>query len=309
MIKLTKYIIISIIYSLLITNNCNSVENKILFKVNNEIITSLDILAELEYLKAINKEFNKMEKEKTFEISKNSLIREKIKEIDIKRIVKKIDIEKKILDKLILDYFRELKIKSIGEFEKYFLNKNLNPDSIRKKISIELLWNQLIFSKYNKNIKIDKELIRKNLLKDEKQKEFLLSEILFNVNENEDLNSKLDLIEGSIKKISFSQTALAYSISDTANKGGKLGWVKETILNEKIYKELKDLNNGEHTKPILVPGGFLILQLLDFREVNKNFNIDEEIKKIIKEKTNQQLNRFSNIYFNKVSKDIIINEF
>ncbi len=309
MIKLTKYIIISIIYSLLITNNCNSVENKILFKVNNEIITSLDILAELEYLKAINKEFNKMEKEKTFEISKNSLIREKIKEIDIKRIVKKIDIEKKILDKLILDYFRELKIKSIGEFEKYFLNKNLNPDSIRKKISIELLWNQLIFSKYNKNIKIDKELIRKNLLKDEKQKEFLLSEILFNVNENEDLNSKLDLIEGSIKKISFSQTALAYSISDTANKGGKLGWVKETILNEKIYKELKDLNNGEHTKPILVPGGFLILQLLDYREVNKNFNIDEEIKKIIKEKTNQQLNRFSNIYFNKVSKDIIINEF
>ena len=301
MIKLTKYIIISIIYSLLIANNCNSVENKILFKVNNEIITSLDILAELEYLKAINKEFNKMEKKKTFEISKNSLIREKIKEIDIKRIVKKIDIEKKILDKLILDYFRELKIKSIGEFEKYFLNKNLNPDSIRKKISIELLWNQLIFSKYNKNIKIDKELIRKNLLKNDK--------ILFNVNENEDLNSKLDLIEDNIKKISFSQTALAYSISDTANKGGKLGWVKETILNEKIYKELKDLNNGEHTKPILVPGGFLILQLLDFREVNKNFNIDEEIKKIIKEKTNQQLNRLSNIYFNKVSKDIIINEF
>ncbi len=309
MIKLIKYIIISIIYSLLVINNCNSVENKILFKVNNEIITSLDILAELQYLKAINNDFDNMEKKKIFEISKNSLIREKIKEIDIKKIVKKINIEEKILDKLILDYFSELEIESIEEFEKYFLNKNLNPDSIRKKISIELLWNQLIFSKYNSNIKINKELIKKNLLKNEKQKEFLLSEILFNVNENENLDSKLNLIEKNIKKISFSQTALTYSISDTANKGGKLGWVKETILNEKIYKELKDLNNGEHTKPILVPGGFLILQLLDLREVKKDFNIDEEIKKIVKEKTNQQLNRFSNIYFNKVSKDIIINEF
>ena len=309
MMKLVKYIIISIIYSVLIVNNCNSFENKILFKVNNEIITSLDILNELEYLKAINIEFNKMEKKKTFEISKNSLIREKIKEIEIKRIVKKINIENEVLDKLILDYFKEIEIKSILDFEKYFLNKNLNPNSIRNKISIELLWNQLIFSKYKKNVKIDKELIRKNLSKNEKQKEFLISEILFNVNETEDLKIKLSLIEDNIKKIGFSQTALAYSISNTANKGGKLGWVKESILSKEIYKELKDLNNEEHTKPILVPGGFLILQLLNFREVIKDFNIDEEIKKIVKEKTNQQLNRFSNIYFNKVSKDITINEF
>ena len=120
--------------------------------------------------------------------------------------------------------------------------------------------------------------------------------------------TKFNLIKDSIKKINFSQTALAYSISNTANKGGALGWVAESILSEKIYKELRILKNGEHTKPILVPGGFLILQLVDFREVVKEFNIDEEVKKIIKEKTNQQLNRFSNIYFNKVKKDIIVNE-
>jgi len=57
-----------------------------------------------------------------------------------------------------------------------------------------------------------------------------------------------------------------------------------------------------------VPGGFLILKLLDFKEVNKEFNIENEVKKIVKEKTNQQLNRFSNIYFNKVKKDIVIDE-
>jgi len=308
MIIIVKYLLINIFYFLLIFNNSNSAENKILFKVNNEIITSIDILTELRYLKAINKEFDKIEQTKAFEISKNSLIREKIKDIEIQRVVKEIKIDDKILNNLILNYFKELEIYSISDFEKYFSNKGINPNLIRKKISLELLWNQLIFSKYNQNIKINKKLIRNNLLKNKKQKEFLISEILFNVNENEKLNEKFNIIENSINKINFSQTALAYSTSDSANKGGKLGWITESILSKEIYHKLKSLNIGEHTKPILVPGGFLILKLLDIREVNKEINIDNEVKKIIKEKTNQQLNRFSNIYFNKVKKDIIVNE-
>ena len=122
------------------------------------------------------------------------------------------------------------------------------------------------------------------------------------------MNKKFLLIDKSIKEINFAQTALAYSISDTANKGGNLGWISESILSEQIYKKIKKLKIGEHTNPILVPGGFLILKLLDFKEVNKEFNIENEIQKIVKEKTNQQLNRFSNIYFNKVKKDIVIDE-
>jgi peptidyl-prolyl cis-trans isomerase SurA len=102
---------------------------------------------------------------------------------------------------------------------------------------------------------------------------------------------------------------LKYSISDTANKGGKLGWIKESILSKNILNKLKKLKIGEHTNPILVPGGFLILKLTDLREIRKDFDLNKEVKKIVNEKTNQQLNRFSNIYFNKVKKDIIINEF
>ena len=133
MIRLIKYLITSIIYTLLIINNCNSIENKILFKVNNEIITSQDILDELIYLRAINKEFNEMEKEKAFEISKNSLIREKIKEIEIKKVIKEIKIENKILNGLVLQYFKEFEINSMSEFENFFLKKNLNPNLIKKK--------------------------------------------------------------------------------------------------------------------------------------------------------------------------------
>ena len=262
----------------------------------------------MKYLRTINDEFKKIEKEKAFEVSKNSIIREKIKKIEIERVIKKIEIEDKILNNLIISYFKELEINTITEFENFFLNKDIDPNVIKKKISIEVLWNQLIYSRYNQNVKIDKQLIKNNLSNNKKQKEFLISEILFNIDKNENLNKKILLINNSIKEINFAQTALAYSISDTANKGGKLGWISESTLSEQIYKKIKKLKIGEHTRPILVPGGFLILKLLDFKEVYKEFDIENEVKKIVKEKTNQQLNRYSNIYFNKVKKDIIIDE-
>ncbi len=301
--------ILTIVLITLVIDNSNSIENKILFKVNNEIVTSLDILHELKYLQTINKEFKTIKKEEAFQISKNSLIREKIKEIEIKKIVREIKFKDKIFDNLILKYFKELKITSISEFEKFFLSKDIDPNKIRKKIIIEVLWNELIYKKYKKNIKINKQLIVDYLKKNDKQLEFLISEIFFNISENEDLDIKFNLINNSIEKNNFSQAALVYSISETANKGGKLGWVKESILSKNILIELKKLKIGEHTDPILVPGGFLILRLLDLREISKNFDLNKEIKKIVNEKTNQQLNRFSNIYFNKIKKDIKINEF
>lgn len=309
MIKYTRYIILCFTCLLLSLTFANSSENKILFKVNNEIITSLDILNELQYLQIINKEFKNIKKEEAFQISKNSLIREKIKEIEIKRIFKEFKIKDKILNNLILSYFKEFKITSMPEFEKFFSNNNIDPNVIRKKIKIEMLWNQLIYSKYQKNVKINKQLIIDDLKKNDKQSEFLLAEILFNVNENENLNDKFNRINNSIEKNDFSQTALIYSISNTTNKGGKLGWIKESILSKKIFNELKKLKIGEHTNPILVPGGFLILKLIDLREIKKDFDLNKEIKKIVEKKTNQQLNRFSNIYFNKVKKDTTINEF
>ena len=309
MIKYTKYIIICFVCLLLSLGFANSFENKILLKVNNEIITSLDILNEMEYLQIINEEFKNIKKDEAFKISKNSIIREKIKKIEIKRLIKEIKIEDKVFENLLFNYFKEFEIKSITEFENFFLDRDINPNEIRKKITIEFFWNQLIYSKYQNNVKIDKQLIIDDLKKNDKQSEFLLAEILFNVNENENFKDKVNLINKSIKKINFSQTALAYSISNTANKGGKLGWVAESVLSEKIFKELKNLKIGEHTKPILVPGGFLILKLLDLRKISKEFDLDKEVKRILRKKTNQQLNRFSNIYFNKIKKNITINEF
>ena len=303
-----KKIILIFFYSLIFFSNAIAIENKILFKVNNEIITSIDILTELKYLGTINNDLNKMPKKQAFEIAKKSLIREKIKEIELKKIFKEIIIEDKFLNNLLVNHFESVEIKSIYDFEKYFLLLDISPNLIKKKISIEVMWNQFIFNKFNQNVKINKEIIKNELLTKDKQKEYLLSEIFFTINENEILDKKTNLLEKEINDKGFSQTALIYSVSNTANKGGKLGWVKETIMSPKIKKIIKQIKINNYTKPIVLPGGFLILKIEDIRETDNDFDLNSEIDKIVRKKTNEQLNQFSNIYFNKIKKNIIINE-
>jgi peptidyl-prolyl cis-trans isomerase SurA len=306
--KKFKKIILIFFYSFIVFSSTAAIENKILFKVNNEIITSIDILTELKYLGTINNDLNKMPKKQVFEIAKKSLIREKIKEIELKKFFEEIKVEDEFLNNLIINRFESINIKNVYDFEKHFLLLDISPNLIKKKISIEIMWNQLIFNKFNQNVKINKEGIKNELLTKDKQKEYLLSEILFIINDNEKFDKKTNLLEKEIDDKGFSQTALTYSISDTSKKGGKLGWVKETIMNSKIKKIIKKIKINDHTKPIIIPGGFLILKIEDIREVSNDFDLNSEINKIIIEKTNEQLNQLSNIYFNKVKKNIIINE-
>ena len=284
-------------------------ENRILFKINNEIITSVDILQEVKYLSIINKDFNKTEKNQAIEIAKNSLIREKVKRIELLKYHKQISIEEKFMETIIVNYFSRLNITSLDQFELYFNQKNIDPTLIKEKIAIEILWNRLIYRKFFESVKIDENQIKVNLSKKENQKEFQLSEIVFAVDKNEKLEDKLNKIKKTIKEKNFSQAALIHSISDSSKEGGKLDWIKETVLNEKIKKELNSIEKGMFTNPILVPGGFLLLYIEDTKISKVPINKDNEIKKIINQQTNEQLNRYSNIYFKKIKKNILINEF
>ena len=303
-----KILIILIVCSFFQVVNANTLENRILFKVNNEIITSLDIFNELRYLEIINKQFRNTEKKQAFEIAKRSLIREKIKEIELKKKFNEIKVDKQLLNNILINTFKELKIKSISDLEKYFASIDIDNNLIRKKIAIEIMWNQLIYDKYNQKVKINKKEIINLIKGNNKQKEIFISEILFNVSQNENVNDKFILIKNKIVETNFAEAALVYSISNTYNKGGELGWIKETSLSQKIKNILQKINLGEYSNPIVVPGGFLILKIEDRREVDNDINLDDAVRKIINEKTNEQLNQYSNLFFNKVKKNILINE-
>ena len=301
------YILVVILICLAFTQKLYSEENKIILKINNEIITTFDIYNEIKYLSEINKDFSNLDNESKINLAKKSLIREKIKNIELSRLLDEIKIEKKILDNLSVSYFKRLGINSVEDFNDFFEINKINPDLVRKKITSEVLWNQLIFNKYKDKIKINKEEI-KNKIKDRKQKEYNLSEILFELEENEKLEDKYELINSYINRKSFSEAVLKFSISKTINNKGKLGWVKETVLNKTIIKNLNEVSIGKISKPIVLPGGYLILKIEDVKETNIEFDTENEINLIVNEKTNEQLNQYSNIYFNKIKKNIKINE-
>ncbi len=304
---------INLIYIILIilTNFTlvNSAENRILLKLDNNIITTVDLLNEIKFLSLINKDFEKLEKDKKIEIAKSSQIRDKIKFIEISKFRSEFNVSDTTLENIIKNYFKNLNISSLDDFDKFFNENNLDTGFVKMKIILDSMWKRLIYEKYSKNVKINEKEIRQNLKKLEKQKEYLLSEIVFNLDESEKLENKVTLINKSINDKSFSEAAILYSISETSKAGGKLGWIKESILSEKIINEIKSKKNNEYTNVIVIPGGFLILYIENVREVKREINIEDEIKLIVIKKTNDQLDLFSNIYLNKLKKEIKINEF
>ena len=306
-ISIKKIILILLILFLNIKNSY-AIENKIIVRVNNEIVTSIDILNEINYLKLLNPQIQELNNEKLFEISKNSLIREKIKKIYLLKLIDKISIEENYLNNLIKNIYSQRNIKSLQDYKLYLKNNNLNYHYLKNKITIESLWNEMIFQKFNSKVKINKDQIKKEILNNPEEK-FLLAEILVAKSKDNEMKLKFNQIKEDIQKEGFSNAALIHSISDTANKGGRIGWIDKNSLNKSLANKLSKLNIGDYTDPILTPSGYLIVKLENKKdnEVSEE-DIEKKIDRLIRIKTNQQLNQFSNIYLNKLRKDVVINE-
>ena len=285
-----------------------SLENKILFKINNEIITTVDIYNEVQYLKIINPKINELKKEKIYEIAKNSLVNDKIREIELKKNFKDLEIDSSYYELLLDNFSKERGFSSSSKFKEHIEVNNLEIKNIEKKIRHEVLWNKLIVKKFLNKVKIDKEQIINNLKKYNKQTEYLLSEIIFNIKNKNELKTKLDLIKKDIQDKSFQSAATIHGITGTASNGGLIGWVKKSSLNPLIQDKISVTGIGDITEPIIIPGGILILKIDDIKTTNKEFKSEDEIKSIIDAKTNEQLNQYSIIYFNKIKKETQIDE-
>ena len=305
LIKKIKFIFLITFFLNLISGVFAS-ENRIIYKINNEIITSFDITREFRYLSLINPKVTNLEKKEIFEISKNSIIREKIKKIEILKHVNEIKLDENYINELINQNYTKLGMDNIYDFEIKLNKIGFDLSEFEEKLSIEALWNRLIYEKYFSKVKINKKKLREQIVSQKKQSLFNLSEIIFNIENKENYEKKLEMIKDEINTKGFENAALIHSISESKSLGGDLGWIEENTINKNLKSIIKNLKIGEFTEPQVIPGGFLILKLKDIREENISMNIENELEKLIKLKTNQQLNQFSNIYFNKVKKDIKI---
>ena len=286
-------------------------ESSIIAKVGNEIVTSYDLEVEIKYLIALSPNIKSLTHEQKINIAKESIIREKVK---INEILKYFELEQEAdyLDKVTADTYRKLGLKNQFEFSNYLSNYDLTIDDIKKKIEIEILWNKLIYSKYKNQVEIDTEKIKKKLKKEElklKNKEvFLLSEILFNAKNKEELDKKYIRILESVEKEGFKNTATIYSIADTAKFGGLIGWIQKNQLSDLVIDEILKINIGEFTKPINVPSGLLIIKIDEKKIKESKIDFDLELKKIIQYEKDKKLRQFSFIHYKKVKNNINIHE-
>lgn len=292
------------------SQNLNSVENKILIKIDQELITSIDIFNQSRYLSALNKDINSFDQDKIFEIAKNLIIKEKIKKLALEKEGISIEIQEEILNRFIRSSFKSNKINNLEDYKEFLNSLNLDFEYMKKKLMIDILWNNLIFEKFSDKIKINKSKLEKEVLdiKNKNLTSYLLHEIMFNASNKDEIDKKYKMIQKNIDDQGFKKTALIYSISDSSSNGGYIGWVNENSLNKKISETLKKLKKGENSKPILIPGGFLILKIQDKKLIERDVDLEKELNNLIQNKRNQQLNEYSNIYFNKLKKDLIINE-
>ena len=237
-------------------------------------------------------------------------MRETIKKIEILKRVKDVKIERKFLNKLIYNTYSKLGINSQEKFKKHLETYNIDINTVEDKISIEAIWNEFIYLKFSNKVKIDEEKLRQEIKLNNisNNVSLFLYEIVFNEKDKESLKIKYELIKKDIAEKGFENAALIHSISDTSRIGGKVGWIKKNSLSKKIKDEIVKINIGEITNPITIPGGFLILNIKDKKQVIEEINIEDELKNQISYNKNIQLNQFSTIYFNKIKKDVIISE-
>ena len=240
------------------------------------------------------------------------MIRQEVKKEEILKYYE-LNSDSKVLDKFLNDFYLKLNITNDLDLKEFLEKANLTEKEMREKIEIETLWNELVYKKYNDKINIDISILEQRIKKEinslKPSKSYFLSEILFNVITKEEINKKNKKILNRINEIGFDNTANIFSISSSAKFGGEIGWIKSSQLSNDVFKVIKNLEiGGFNTEPIIVPGGFLILKINDIKEEKIEVNFDDELKKIINYEKNKQLNQFSQIYYKKVKKNVLINE-
>ncbi len=289
-----------------------SADVRIQVKVNNKIITNIDIDQERKYLTFLNPKLKDLTKEKSNEIAKNSLVTEIIKKEELTKFVK-FNQNSNLINIIEKNLIKNKNIKNKAELLEILKQRKLNYETIREKLYIEALWNQYIYNKYIKNVKIDRSKLRSNILNQSKNKKdkfkYNLSEIVISDNSSDSIDEILPKVKKSIKDVGFENTANIFSISNTSKNGGLIGWINELQISEKIIKSIEKINISEISEPIKIPNGFLLIKINNKKKFNDEIDIEDQLKQLINQETNRQLNNFSIIYFKRLKKNMEINEF
>ena len=285
-----------------------NIQDKIVAKIGNEIVTNYDIINEINTILALTNqtadknEFGKLQNIAFLSIKKRLIKKSEIKKFKITKY-NTIDVNNYILR---LENNLGLTQQNIN-LKDHFKRYGANYDIYFEGVVANFKWNSLIYSLYRKQLDVDEELIKSELKKqiqeEKKIVEYNLSEIVL---ENWDQN-KLNDVKKSIQENGFIKTANLYSDSVSSSKGGSIGWVMSKSISSQYLREILKLKKTQISKPIKVNNNIVIIQLNDKRILNQsNLDLVQIEKKIINRKKEEKLNIFSDSHYLNLEKKTYI---
>ena len=296
---------LSIFFFLSEKSYCN-IQNKIILKVENEIITNYDIKNKiLSSLIISNQEINQENINNSKKQAVDSLIQFNLKKIEVSKYNLKND------DGNIRKYLETISKNNILGLQEKFKNNGLDFEVFVDQIKTQFKWQKLIYQIYSKKIKIDEKNLNDELQVLIKNKsnieQFKLSEIEILISNDSSDNEKINNIEKRIIDEGFENVAIKYSIASSAIEGGDIGWVNSNTMSKPIYNVVKKMNLGQVSNPIKRFDSVLFLKLVEKRNYMLESNDLEKIKnQLINQKKNELFNLYSRSHLSKLRNTSLI---
>ncbi len=311
MIKIKKIFIISLIFFLGFFKANAEIKDKLFLTVGNKAITTLDVMNEIKVILILNNmSYDDQKRDELHKMAITSIIKRSVKEIEINKY--------DFLEYNENDFINELtklanNINMDLETLKKICNSNeLNFSIVENQMKTELLWNSLIFYLYKNRISINLNEIEEQLKLSQNKneiEEFLISEIVLERVENDKVKSRIEEITSQIETEGFEAVAMKSSISNSATKGGDLGWLNENQISKKFRSNIINTPIGSLAEPILMNEGILIFKLRDKRKVKNETDLEILKNQLVTTEKTKILNMYSTSHYDSLRRSVSIKFF
>jgi len=310
-IKIKKILIVTLILVISLAKGNAEIKDGLFLTVGSKAITKSDIVNEIKIILILNNMgYSEDKREALQQMAVKSAIKNSIKKIEIGKY-DFLEFSKTDFDNELNRLANRINM-DVDTLKNICLSNELDFSIIEDQIKTELLWNSLIFDLYKNRVSINLEEIDEQLKTSQNKKvfeEYLISEIVVKSVEKEKIESKIKEIKNIIEIDGFEKTAMNLSISQSALKGGDLGWLNENEISKKFKSIIFNTPIGNLSEPILLNEGILFFKVRDKRKIEKKINLEELKDELVNTEKTKILSMYSMSHYDNIRRSISIKYF
>ena len=309
--KIKKIIVILLITISFVNNTYAEIKDSLFATVGQKAITESDIIREIKTILILSDQvYTKDKKPQLQSLAVKETIKRNIKQIEVEKYdaltFNKIDLDNQI-NQISINLNTD-----IETLKKRFENNGIKFSYLVENIKTELLWNSLVYALFNDRLNVNQKEIEEQIEMIKTKKtidEYLISEIIIKPNQDKDIDSEIKDIIEKIKIEGFEKVAMNLSVSDTAVKGGDLGWIDENVISKQFKSKILNTAVGKVSEAIILNEGILFFKVKNKRSKENIINIDDVREKLITSEKQKILNMYSLSHYENIKRQITINYF